>query len=144
MAHGLLLDSHAFYWFVTGETILSDAAFIAIADAQAAGRLFVSPVTAWELALAARKPPSRNPPTLGAGTPDQWFHRAVRAIGAKTLPIQPSIALQAAAVAADTGHRDPGDCFLIATARMRRIPIATRDRIILGLGGEGYLSVVAC
>jgi PIN domain nuclease of toxin-antitoxin system len=141
---GALLDSHTLYWLVSGEAPLSEDALIAIGEAQEAGNLYVSPVTAWELTLAARKPAQRNPPVLGLGTPQQWFREAVRAIGARLVPIQQKIAFEAAAVVATTGHRDPGDCFLIATARVRRIPIITRDGVILGLAAEGYLDVIEC
>lgn len=46
----------------------------------------------------------------------------------------------------ETGHKDPGDCFLIATARVRRMPIVTRDGIMQTIAAEraGYLDVIAC
>lgn len=46
---------HALYWLVSGEQELSDEALIAIGESQDAGTLYVSPITAWELSLAARK-----------------------------------------------------------------------------------------
>ena len=46
----------------------------------------------------------------------------------------------------DTGLKDPGDCFLIATARVRRIPIVTRDGVMQTIAAEkaGYLDVIVC
>jgi PIN domain nuclease of toxin-antitoxin system len=85
---GVLLDSHALYWLVSGEEPMSEEALVAIGESQAAGSLFVSPVTAWELTLAARKPAHRDPPKLGVCTPQQWFREAVRAIEARIIPIQ--------------------------------------------------------
>jgi PIN domain nuclease of toxin-antitoxin system len=63
-------------------------------------------------------------------TPENLVEAALLAIGENTA----------------TGHRDPGDCFLIATARIRKIPIVTRDRLICDLAREqpDYLSVIAC
>lgn len=123
---------------------MSEEALVAIGESQAAGSLFVSPVTAWELTLAARKPAHRDPPKLGVGTPQQWFREAVRAIEARIIPIQQRIALEAAGVVAATGHRDPGDCFLIATARVRKIPIVTRDAKMAEMAAQGYLRIIEC
>jgi PIN domain nuclease of toxin-antitoxin system len=141
---GVLLDSHTLYWLVSGAEPLTDDALIAVGENQGAGVLYLSPVTAWELALAARKPPHRNPPDLGAGTPQQWFREAVRATEAKLVPIQQKIALEAAEVVTMTGHGDPGDCFLIATARVRDLAIVTRDRVLIDSATQGYLAVIEC
>ena len=59
---GALLDTHALYWLVTAVATLSEEALIAIANNQAAGTLYVSPITASELTIAAKKPPHKDPP----------------------------------------------------------------------------------
>jgi len=140
---GLLLDSHALYWLVSGAKPLSQGALVAIGEGQASGSLFVSPITAWELAIAARKPLHKNPPQL---TPNlsKWFRAAVRGISAKVAPIRQTIAIEAAQVAISTGHTDPGDCDLIATARIRRFALVTRDAVILQLAANGYLEAIVC
>ncbi|WP_144186261.1 type II toxin-antitoxin system VapC family toxin [Elioraea rosea] len=141
---GLLLDSHALYWLVSGEGTLSEGALVAIGESQEAGRLFVSPITAWELTIASRKPTHRNPPQLGEGTPEAWFRAAMKATGARIIAVHHRIACEAAAVAHETGHRDPGDCYLIATARIRRIPILSRDPVMHELAAAGFLHVIGC
>ena len=143
---GILLDTHALYWLVSGEAELRDEARFAIGENQKAGTLFVSPVTAWELSVATRKARVAGRPNLGQGPPDRWFRRAVRATSARIAPIRQRIAWEAAKVVSDTGLKDPGDCFLIATARVRRIPIVTRDRVMQSIAAEkaGYLEVIAC
>ena len=139
---GLLLDTHAFYWFVTGAETLSDEAIGAIAEHQLAGTLYVSPISAWELALAVRKP--HNPPLLGEPSVGNWFSKAMRSSAAKLAPINRKVAIEAAEVVAVTGHKDPGDCYLISTARVRHIPIVTRDGILLRMASQAYLSVIQC
>lgn len=139
---GVLLDTHALYWLVSGEEPLSDEALAAIGENQDAGTLFVSPITAWELALASRK--ANDPTDLGDASPGAWFRAAMRATLAKLVPIKQRIALEAATVPLVTGHKDPGDCYLIATARMRKIPIITRDAKIRGFAVNGYLDVIVC
>lgn len=141
---GALLDTHALYWLVTSVDTLSEESLVAIAECQVAGTLWLSPITAWELTIAARKPANRDPPDLGPGTPSRWFSAAVAATGARVAPIRQRIACEAAAVVADTGHKDPGDCYLIATARVKRIPIITRDAVMHGLAARSYLQVIPC
>jgi PIN domain nuclease of toxin-antitoxin system len=140
---GVLLDTHVLYWLVTRARPLSDDALVAIGDNQAAGTVFVSPITAWELSIASRKPTHRDPVQIDASI-SKWFRTAVRATGAKVIPIQQRIAIEAAEVPVATGHKDPGDCYLIATARARKIPIITHDRIMHRLAARNYLDVIAC
>jgi PIN domain nuclease of toxin-antitoxin system len=141
---GILLDTHALYWLVSGEGELSDNALVAIGENQEAGTLFVSPISAWELSIATRK--NRGGPHLGEDTPERWFSKAIRATEARIIPIRQRISCEAAKVVTDTGHKDPGDCFLIATARTRSIPIVTRDGIMQAIAAENssYLEVIAC
>lgn len=141
---GALLDTHTLYWLVSGAAPLSDDALVSIGENQAAGTLYVSPVTAWELAVAVQKTPAQGRPDLGGRSARSWFKDAIRLTGAKLIPVKQRIALEAADVAAIYGRKDPGDCFLIATARVRRIPIVTRDRAMLALARTqpDYLSVV--
>lgn len=141
---GALLDSHALYWLVSGAKRLSEDALVAIGESQEAGQLFVSAITAWELALAAQKPAHRDPPNLGEGTPKQWFRDAMAVTEAKLLPINRTIAMEAAAVVGVSGHGDPGDCHLIATARVKRVPIISRDAVMVGLAAQGLLQIVEC
>lgn len=56
------------------------------------------------------------------------------------------VAFEAAEVPLIYGRKDPGDCFLIATARVRGLPIVTRDGAMHDLARErpDYLSVIAC
>ena len=44
------------------------------------------------------------------------------------------------------GNGDPGDCFLIATARTRQLALVTRDGLIGDLVDRepGYLAVIRC
>jgi PIN domain nuclease of toxin-antitoxin system len=140
---GVLLDTHVLYWLVSGARPLSDDALVAIGENQAAGTLYISPITAWELSIAAQKPAHEDQPQIDS-TISKWFREAIRATEAKIIPIQQKIAIEAAEVPSATGHKDPGDCYLIGTARVRKIPIITRDRVMHRLAGRRYLDVIAC
>ncbi len=141
---GVLPDTHALYWLVTAADTLSGEALVSIAQNQDAGTLYVSPITAWELTIASRKPAHKNPPDLGATSPATWFSQAVKNTKSKIIPIKQRIAYEAAEVVVATGHRDPGDCYLIATARVKKIPIVTRDAIMQAHALCGYLDIILC
>lgn len=143
---GALLDTHALYWLVSGVDDLTEEALVAIGENQAAGMLFASPITAWELAVAAQKRPGPGRPDLGGQFAREWFRQAIELTGARLAPVNQRIAFEAADVATVYARKDPGDCFLIATARVRRIPIITRDAAMIDLARAepGYLRVIPC
>lgn len=140
---GVLLDTHALYWLVSGTRQLSNEALLAIGENQETGTLYVSPISAWELSIASRKPV--DAPQLD-NTISRWFKAAVRAVSARCLNINQRIALEAAEVPLKTGHKDPGDCYLIATARVRKMPIVSRDRTMQKLSNahEGCFDIIEC
>ncbi len=143
---GLLLDTHALFWLVSDAALLNEDSLVAIGESQEAGGLLVSAITAWELAVATTKTRVADRPHLGDVSPAQWFREAVAAVEGRVASINQRISIEAASVAVHTGHKDPGDCFLIATARIRKVPIVTRDMIIRGISENepGYLDVVVC
>lgn len=138
----VLLDTNALYWLVSGEKAISQAALLAIARAQEFGTLYVSPITVWELALASKKPAKAT--DLGQLTAQKWFAKAVKETGAKLLPIGVKISALAATVAEETGHKDPGDCFVIAGAKFKGVPLITSDNKIIALSKQGYLLAIKC
>jgi PIN domain nuclease of toxin-antitoxin system len=142
---GILLDTNALIWFLANEPLGGEALF-SIGFAQAADTLFVSPISAWEAGLAAKKRNEGNRPNLGGLDASAWFSQGCKSIGAHIVPIKQRIALEAAKVPSIYGSGDPGDCFLIATARVKKLAVVTRDRRMIELSGENpdYLSVIAC
>ncbi len=110
--------------------------------AQDEGKLFVSPITAWELALAVRKP--NNAPQLGEVTARKWFKDAVAAVEARVVPIGSRIAHLSASVVTDMGHKDPGDCYIIASAQHKKVPVITRDQRIIQMSSTGFVEAIAC
>jgi len=57
-----------------------------------------------------------------------------------------AITFEAAEVPTIYSRKDPGDCFLIATARVRGLPLIMRDSAICSLARDrpSYLSVITC
>jgi PIN domain nuclease of toxin-antitoxin system len=127
---------------VTEPENLTDESLVGIAEAQVAGKLFVSPITAWELAIAVSK--KNNAPNLGDVPVKDWYRAAIAQIGAKVVPINAGIALRSAEMIAQTSHKDPGDCYLISTAKYKNVPLVTRDEKIRNIAATGYIDVIVC
>jgi len=143
---GILLDTHALYWLVSGEDALTEEALVAIGENQQAGSLYVSPITSWELSVATQKNRVAGRPHLGEEPPARWFREAVAVTEAKIIPIKQRISCEAAEIVIATGHRDPGDCFLMATARVRKLTLVTRDNIMQQIAADdpSYLNIIVC
>ncbi len=122
------------------------AALFAIAQAQAANTLYVSPITAWEAALALNKRNPANRPNLNGQDAATWFQKGCRTTGAKVVRIGPRIALEAARVPLISNNGDPGDCYIIATARMNKLAVVTRDHNMRDLAASDprFLTVIRC
>ena len=122
---------------------MTEGALGEIRAAQNFRTLYVSAITAWKLGFSERK--RANRPELGTA-PETWFRQALRLTGAKLVMITPAIAAATASVPAIYGRGDPGDCFLIATARMRRLSLVTRDGPLLQLARvrPDYMQSVEC
>ena len=138
----MVLDTHALLWLLTDPDSMSDDSLVAIGEAQNVNKLFVSPITAWELSIAINK--RTNAPNIGNVSVKDWYHAGVKEIGGRVVAIGPSIALASSDMIAHTGHRDPGDCYIIATAKYKKVPIVTRDGIIQNIASTGYVDVVVC
>jgi PIN domain nuclease of toxin-antitoxin system len=141
----LLLDTHVLLWLLNGDPIRS-AVTLAIHQAQKSRSLYVSPVSAWEVGVALGKENPAHRPNLNGLPPSVWFKSAVSALTAKVPLLNLAIAVEAAAVPAIYGHGDPGDCFLIATARVCGLALVTHDSRILDLAARdpSYLTVIVC
>ena len=140
---GLLLDTHVILWALLNEPIRQESRD-RMRLAQPSRSLFVSHISAWEVGVALSKPQESKRPNLLGMPPNLWFQRAVRDLRVKALPISYKIALEASLVPAVYGSGDPGDCFLIATARLHNLMIVTRDARMIELARQDpkYLQVL--
>lgn len=125
----LLLDTHAFLWWVTDEQSLSGTARTAIADES--NVIFVSAATAWEIATKVR---------LGkldeaAGACDR-FTELVAADGFLLMPIEASHALKAGSYRVP--HRDPFDRMLAAQTALEGMKLVTQDPAFKQFGTDMY------
>ncbi len=118
----VLLDTHAFIWWVTNNSQLSDAARACIADSD--NNVFLSTASAWEVVIKVNigklvlpEPPKSYIPSRLAS--NQF----------ESLPIQTNHVLQVTAL--PNHHRDPFDRILIAQSQVEQMPILTADYLIV-------------
>jgi len=120
----LLLDTHAFLWFVTGDALLSRRARRAMESEEA--EIILSAASVWEMAIKA----ALGRLTLPASV-EEYVAEKVEA-GFRVLAIDWT---HAAAVERLPGHhRDPFDRLLIAQALAEDLPVVTNDSAFRSYG----------
>jgi len=114
----LLLDTHAFLWWITDSDELSRRARRLIADGR--NEIFFSVVSAWEIAIKSK---------LGRVTlredVDRYIPEQLQQNAFDVLPVQLHHALRVAAL--PDLHRDPFDRLLIAQALSEELALVSRD-----------------
>jgi PIN domain nuclease of toxin-antitoxin system len=115
----IVLDTHAWLWWMSSPERLSDDAAASIADASAIG---VSTLSVWEVAMLA----SRGRISLDRDV-GLWVKRALAEQRVKPLTLGVEIALGAGLLDARGFPGDPADRFIYATARAVDAPLVTRD-----------------
>ncbi|MEO9226719.1 MAG: type II toxin-antitoxin system VapC family toxin [Gemmatimonadaceae bacterium] len=122
---GLLLDTHAFLWWLAGDARLSKRARSAISDES--NDIFVSAATAWEIATKVRLVKLPLPALEGAA-----MLRAITSQGFHELSVTVAHGERAGSLAGD--HRDPFDRMLIAQAHAEAMSIVSNEAIFEGFG----------
>lgn len=123
----LLLDTHAFIWWIDDDARLSTVARTLLQDR--ANGVFVSIASIWEIAIKVGLGRLRMPSELRTFLADQ-----VARTGFSILPIAFDHAV--AVHALPPHHRDPFDRLLIAQSRQEDLPIVSRDWKLAPYGVE--------
>jgi PIN domain nuclease of toxin-antitoxin system len=117
----LLLDTCVLLWLAAEQRRLSPRAKQDIGEN--AGQLFVSSITAFEVAIKARSGKIELPLPS-----DEWFTEALESHDIHEVPMNAEIAI--ASVQLPRLHDDPCDRIIIATAHRNAMRIVTCDRLI--------------
>jgi len=114
----LLLDTHAFLWFVLDEPQLSATARALIADPS--NEIDVSPATYWEIAIKIRLEKYILPDPF-----QEFMEREIAINRFNILPIEPRHV--APLTTLPLHHKDPFDRLLVAQAMVEQIPLVSND-----------------
>lgn len=113
----LLLDTHAFIWWLSDVPQLTQLAHDGIADPR--NEVLVSAITGWEIAFKCAEGRITAPENLGTMVTERGFTH---------LPLTFQHAEQAGRL--PMHHRDPFDRFLVAQAQTEGLVLVTRDERI--------------
>lgn len=121
----IVLDTHAWMWWLDDPDLLSGPARGAIAGADEIG---VSAMSVWEVGMLAAR--GRITPVQGVAT---WVRRALASADVRLVDVDLEIAASGVDLAAHLP--DPADALIAATARAFRAPLVTKDRRIQNAPG---------
>ena len=123
----LLLDTHAFLWWLDSDARLSHKARALIADPR--GEVFVSIATVWEIAIKAALGQLEMPVDLGG-----FLRRQLQSNGFASLPITFDHAVAVRDL--PPHHRDPFDRLLACQSRIEGLPLVSADSTIAAYGAD--------
>lgn len=117
----VILDTHAFLWWITDDSRLPASAREVIAGA--GNDLFLSAASGWEIAIKARLGRLEVAGDLTRLIPEHMTRNAIQ-----SLPVSMSHALSVQDL--PDIHRDPFDRILVAQGLLEQMPILTQDENI--------------
>jgi PIN domain nuclease of toxin-antitoxin system len=138
MAQPVLLDTCAAIWLVNGDPMSADSrASITAAQTENLG-VYVSPMTAWEVATLVAK----NRLQL-ALSPEAWFEALLGLVGVRLAAMPPRV-LIASTTLPGAPPKDPVDRIIAATGRTFGYSIVTRDGELMLYARAGHIVAVGC
>jgi PIN domain nuclease of toxin-antitoxin system len=117
----IVLDTHAWIWWVSKDRRLSRRARTAIERAASRGELYVSIFSIWEMAKKVEKG------QLALDRPiDEWLDAALEVEGLQVSDLTRSIVVDSCQLP-QPFHGDPADQLIVATARSLSATLVTKD-----------------
>lgn len=120
----VLLDTHAWIWWLTGSGRLAIAERSGLSEAASRRQLAVSAISLWEAHMLH----SRGRIALPVPFP-QWLLEASGPEVVQVVPLDAEVILALDELPAGF-HGDPADRIIAATARCKGMPLATWDRAL--------------
>ncbi len=120
----IVLDTHAWIWWVHDETRLTKPQREAILASEENG-VGICAISLWEVAKLVEYKRLELPCNI-----DEWFEQALNYPGITLLPLTPEIVIESTRLPGEF-HRDPADQMIVATARIYQCPLVTLDEKIL-------------
>ena len=124
----IVLDTHAWIWFISNPDLLSKRAQKALDAAVKDRSILISSISAWELALLVTQ--KRLKLTLDV---TDWIAKSESLPFIQFLPVTNSIAVKSVNLPLPL-HPDPADRIIIATALSVGAPVVTKDKKLLSYG----------
>lgn len=120
----IVLDTHAWIWWVDGDRRLTQSQRDII-TAEEAGLIGVSAISCWEVAKLVELGRVALSCSL-----EEWLDQALSYPGVQLVALTPEIAIESTRLPGEF-HRDPADQIIVATARMYDCSLVTSDEKVL-------------
>ena len=120
----IVLDTHAWLWWVSSPEYLSETAKQIIDEAATGKNIFISSISAWEIAILVSR--GRLKLTMN---PADWVAASEALPFFDFVPVSNSIALKSVQLPGIL-HNDPADRIIIATAVSLGATLVTKDEKI--------------
>ena len=122
-----LLDTHVLLWYTLDPEKLTEPALKALNEIEKEGLGYYSSISLWELGVKIKN----NKLDIGM-TIDQ-FTRGLKTMGTLVdLPVTTEVWLESLRL--DCAHKYPADRTIVATARLRALPVISKDLLIIDSG----------
>jgi PIN domain nuclease of toxin-antitoxin system len=133
----LLLDTHVWVWLMNGDDNKLGAKVIEAIEAAAdKGRVYISAISLWEVAMLESKGRIRFLKDCL-----EWVRQALAAPGVHLLPLSPEAAVASCRLPGSF-HGDPVDRILVASARSADMHLVTYDERIIAYATDRFVSVL--
>ncbi len=120
----IVLDTHVWVWYVSDPNQLSERAIEYLEKARKQRRIYISSISAWEVALLAKK--GRLQFTIDV---TDWISRSEKLPFFTFIPVDNNIAVRSVHLSGFV-NPDPADRIIIATALTLGTPVVTKDEKI--------------
>jgi PIN domain nuclease of toxin-antitoxin system len=120
----IVLDTHAWIWWISNPEKLGAAAASAIEQAMQENSILLSSISTWEIALLVAK----GRLTLSINVRD-WVRKTESLPFVRFMPVDNTIALRSVDLPG-AFHADPADRIIVATALSTGMPLVTKDEKI--------------
>lgn len=121
-----LLDTHAWVWWICGDPRLTARERNALDNLPPSERPVLAEISLWEVAMLVERGRLELDMDL-----EHWLAVASAPATVELARVTPAVAAEVARLP-DKFHRDPADRLIVATARVRKLRVLTRDRKISG------------
>ena len=133
----LLLDTCAVIYLSLASGMKPETV-LALKNAAESNRLFVSPITAWEIVKSKK----RDKIAL-TDDPLTFFSEFIENSNSSLCELNAEILIKSWLLPGQF-HKDPMDRIIVATARQFDLTLVTSDRAILAYGQQGHVKTLAC
>jgi PIN domain nuclease of toxin-antitoxin system len=120
----IILDTHAWLWWISNPEKLGGVASSAIDQAMEQNGILLSSISTWEIALLVDK----GRLTLSIDVRD-WIRKTESLPFVRFMSVDNTIALRSVALPG-AFHADPADRIIVATALSTGLPLVTKDEKI--------------